>query len=111
MTISHTVLAGPISRLAPGQHTLCHFETVRHIPRPHACHLLFERAWVLTQRDDARLPLISHDCCFGLHSYRYWTLNPGQEDTDPKLSPRDPVSAIRGDERGGGGGMDTNNVV
>jgi hypothetical protein len=47
---------------------------------------------------------------FGLRSYQYWTLNPGQEATEPKLSPRDPVSAIRADERDDAG-MSRDNVV
>ena len=35
-----------------------------------------------------------------LRSFQYLTLNPGQEATEPMLSPRDPVRAIiRADER------------
>ncbi|KAI0247033.1 aquaporin-like protein [Lactifluus subvellereus] len=39
--------------------------------------------------------------------YRYWTLNPGQDATEPKLSPRDPVSVIRAEDRA----MNSNSVV
>ncbi|KAI0261098.1 aquaporin-like protein [Gloeopeniophorella convolvens] len=34
-----------------------------------------------------------------LKHYRYWTLNPGQEATEPELSPPDPVSVIRAEKR------------
>ncbi|KAI0287316.1 aquaporin-like protein [Russula brevipes] len=34
-----------------------------------------------------------------LKHYQYWTLNPGQEATEPNMSPRDPMSVIRIDER------------
>jgi hypothetical protein len=42
-----------------------------------------------------------------LHSYQYWTLNPGQEATEPKMSPRDPMRIIYAEE----GGMDRSDVV
>jgi len=45
-----------------------------------------------------------------LKHYQYWTLNPGQEATEPKLSPRDPMSVIRADDEGAGG-MNRSNVV
>jgi len=36
-----------------------------------------------------------------LKHFQYWTLNPGQEATEPKMSPRNPVSVIRAESRGG----------
>ena len=32
---------------------------------------------------------------FSLHSFHYYTLNPGQEATEPKMSPPDPMRIIR----------------
>lgn len=34
-----------------------------------------------------------------LRSFQYWTLNPGQEATEPKMSPRDPMRIIRAEGR------------
>jgi len=51
-------------------------------------------------------------CFWALYSYQYWTLNPGQEATEPQMSPRDPVrSVIRAAEVQGGSLNDGSNVV
>ncbi|KAI0277536.1 aquaporin-like protein [Russula aff. rugulosa BPL654] len=34
-----------------------------------------------------------------LKHFQYWTLNPGQEATEPKMSPRDPIRTIRAEGR------------
>jgi hypothetical protein len=48
---------------------------------------------------DANNILKIHPPCLSLHSYQYWTLNPGQEATEPKMSPQDPMRIIRAEER------------
>jgi hypothetical protein len=55
---------------------------------------------MLTQRNDAHNILkirviIIIPPYFSLRSFQYWTLNPGQEATEPKMSPRDPMRIIR----------------
>ena len=96
-TNSHTVLAGTISGRTPVHRVLYHFDTVRHGSR---------RAWEASyfygfpgSGADAEETVFIIPF-FGPHSYQYWTLNPGQEATEPKLSPPDPVGVIRAEDRG-----------
>jgi len=96
-TNSHTVLAGTISGRTPVRRVLYHFDTVRHGSR---------RAWEASyfygfpgSGADAKETVFIIPF-FGPHSYQYWTLNPGQEATEPKLSPPDPVGVIRAEDRG-----------
>ncbi len=73
--------------------------------------------WALTQKGNVffirALPhLFVFGCFWALYSYQYWTLNPGQEATEPQMSPRDPVrSVIRAAEVQGGSLNDGSNVV
>jgi hypothetical protein len=77
--------------------------------------------WALTQKGDVfslfralppHLFFVFLVVLGSLYSYQYWTLNPGQEATEPQMSPRDPVrSVIRAAEVQGGTLNDGSNVV
>lgn len=90
---SHTVLAGTISGCAPIHRILYYIDTVRHGFPPYAVGFLF-RGSGADAKETVLLILL-----FGFHSYQYWTLNPGQEATEPKLSPPDPLSVMRTEDR------------
>ncbi len=47
-----------------------------------------------------------HPPCLSLHSFQYWTLNPGQEATEPKMSPRDPMRIIQAEGHSTDGSSD-----
>ena len=103
-----TVLAGPIPWRPPGHHDLRLFETVRHInfspaafpfPLPLVGSCFF-CASSNSLDSDGSLHAGPSFSIAPFRSFKYLTLNPGQEATEPELSPRDPVSAIkRADER------------
>ena len=94
--ISHTVLAGAISGCAPIHRVLYHLDTVRHGFPPRAVGFLFLH---FRESGTDASETVSLFLRFGLHSYQYWTLNPGQEATEPKLSPTDPLSVMRTEDQ------------
>jgi hypothetical protein len=53
---------------------------------------------MLTQRNEITIFFVIILLAFSLHSFQYWTLNPGQEATEPTKSPRNPMSILRADE-------------
>src|SRR6267154_854014 len=99
------VLGGPISRRTAGHSDLRHLETVRHdffTHTPSHTHMhtrvVFSVAFVGLDAD-AKKRCMHNIFILLARSFQYWTLNPGQEATEPKMSPRDPMRIIRAEGR------------